>query len=362
MSANIHVQDKSALLASKEAFKEDQNIAAKGLIWIAAQQDKNVAEKAMKHAWFREVAAKVGNSEAGSGTGAELVVESISQIMGQVSLSSQFAKDCRVFNLPLESGSMKVPVITSDFVNIGTAPTLAINAEVPTLTPSNETFAAIDVTPRMQTGLVTASIELIEDVPALQGLITDYMVLKQTIAEDTLAMTGTDAGGAQGFLGVLAGGAGYVATQSVASPGNPTLAEAQGFVSKLAPFWLEGACWYMGTKVWANVKANSAFVSAANINLQLIDINPKGDGVVGMFLGYPVKLLVGMPQNKFVFANPRQFALVRKAGSTLLFSNQAYYTSNQYAWRFSVRVGGTVAAAAYALPDTNVVAAFVRPA
>ena len=360
MSVNVIVKDEVKITTVSEArkyFRDQKDLAAKALITIGARTDEGLKRLAERDE-FSAVVAKA-MSEAGSGVGDALVVEAIAQIMGGVSAEAVATGDCRVFTLPESSGSMKVPVAKSDWLNGGNAPAVAAQDELPTLTASELAFGAIDVTPKNQSGVVSASIELCEDVPALQGEITRFIVMKEAVIEDGLAFTGAAAGSGTGFLGVLNAGSNYVATQSIGSAGNPTLAELQGFVAGMAPFWIKDAAWYVGNKVWANIKANTtSIVTAANIAKMLIDISADKPSLLGL----PVKIVAGMPANKIVLANMRNYALVRKAGAQILFSNQALYLNNAYAWRLNCRVGGCVGAAAYTLADSSKVASFVVPA
>ena len=301
--------------------------------------------------------AVAGMAEATAVDGGDLVTEAISRIMGSVYAESEFLKECAQQTLPDQSNSMKVVYDASDWWNPSAAPLSGLAAEGDALTPTKLQFGAQDVYPRVPNILAVATAELLEDVAGLDGAITRIINMKLAKIIEGRAFLGTGANGAQGFQGLLDSSAtAQMSVQSISNLAAPTLAEIQGFPAKIVPAWRKNAKWYMSNALWQVIKGSSNFVSAANIGLQVIDL------VNDKLLGYPVEIVEALPASTPIcFGDARQYALVNgRGGQVLLFSREAYFTTNQLAWRLTKRVGGCLAAAKYTLADSSTVAAFCK--
>lgn len=302
--------------------------------------------------------AVAGMGESISGSGTELVVEGISQILGKVTAESEFLSGVRQVTMGDQQGSYRLLFETSDWWNASTAPTGETTAEGTALTPTKLTLGGVDVYPRMNSILLASTMELLEDVDGLTGEITRIATMKMPKILEGLALYGgTGAGGATGFAGILdASSASQVSVQTLASLAAPTVAEMQGFIAKIVPALRKNSKWIMSNAFWQGLQGNAAFVSAANINQMLINYEKQ------TLLGYPVMVVECMPASApVIFGDPSQYCLVNaRSGQQLIFSRELYFASNQLAWRLTRRVGGGIAHAKYTLADNSTVAAFCK--
>lgn len=342
---------------SIKAMRDDPLLVGKAFQFIACKaiQASNPNDERLQ----RVLANKdvVGMSEETAADGGDLVTEAISRIMGQVTVESAFLKDCNQLILPDQANSMKVVYDASDWWNPSAAPLSTIASEGSDLTPTKLQFGEVDVYPRVPNLLAVVTAELLEDVVGLEGQISRILPMKLAKILEGRAFLGTGASGAQGFQGILNSSAlTQVSLQPIANLAGPTLPELQGFISQIVPAWRKNSKWYMSNALWTVIKSSSTFVSAANIQLQVIDfINDK-------LLGYPVEIVEALPAaTPICFGDARQYTLVNgRGGQIMMFSREAYFTTNQLAWRLTKRVGGCLAAARYTLADSSQVAAFAK--
>jgi len=342
---------------SIKAMRDDPLLVGKAFQYIACKsiQAANPSDERLQRVLATKAIA--GMSEGTAADGGDLVTEAISRIMGQVNAESAFLKDCSQLTLSDQANSMKVVYDASDWWNPSAAPLSTIATEGADLTPSKLQFGEVDVYPRVPNLLAVVTAELLEDVAGLEGQISRILPMKLAKILEGRAFLGTGASGAQGFQGILHSSAlTQVSLQAIANLAAPTLAEIQGFPAQIVPAWRKNCKWYMSNALWQVIKGSSTFVSAANIQLQIIDlVNEK-------LLGYPVEIVEALPAaTPIAFGDARQYTLVNgRGGQIMMFSREAYFTTNQLAWRLTKRVGGCLAAAKYSLADSSTVAAWCK--
>lgn len=335
-------------------LRDDEHLVGKAFQFMAAKALMGDSER------VRDLIAKkaiAGMSEGTAADGGDLVVEAISRIMGQIAVESEFVGACGQQTLPDQSNSMKVVYDASDWWNPSAAPIGTVATEGASLSPTKLQFGAIDVYPRVPNIMTVVTAELLEDVAGLDGAVTRMMNMKLPKIIEGMSFTGTGANGALGFAGILdSTSLAQVSVQSIASLAAPTVIELQGFIAKIVPAWRKNSKWYMSNALWQTLQGASTLISAANIGLQLINLEKQ------TLLGYPVVVIEALPASTpIVFGDARQYALVNgRGGQIMLFSREAYFTSNQLAWRLTKRIGGCVAANKYVLADSSTVAAFCK--
>lgn len=298
-----------------------------------------------------------GMSEGTPADGGDIVTEGITKLMGLIYASSAFCDEANKLMMGDQQNAQRVVFEASDWFTAGTAPVATIATEGAALTPSKLQLGAVDVYPRVPNVLLATSAELLEDVVGLEGEIVRMAKMKLGKVIEGLSFFGTGANGSQGFAGINdASASAQVGTQTIASIATPTLAELQGFPNKTIPALRDGSAWYLSNAMWTILQGSSALVSAANIGLQLIDLKKKE------LLGYPVRIVETIPASAPIFfGNASAYTFVHgRGGEVMLFSREAYFLSNQLAWRLTKRIGGCVAAAKYTLADSSVVAPFVK--
>ena len=301
--------------------------------------------------------AVVGMSEGTAADGGDIVTEGVTKLMGLIYAHSEFLNKANKLNMADQQNAQKVVFESSDWFTAANAPIATIATEGAALTPTKLALGAIDVYPRVPNVLIATTAELLEDVAGLESEIVRQAKQKLEKVIEGLCFFGTSASGAQGFSGINdASAAAQVATQTVASIAAPTLAELQGFVNKVIPAMRKTSAWYMSNAMWTTLQGSSALITAANINLQLINL------VNQTLLGYPVVIVETIPASAPIFfGSAENYTLVQgRGGEVMLFSREAYFLSGQLAWRLTKRVGGCVAAAKYTLSDSSTVAPFVK--
>ena len=356
---NMSIQDKVEvdgktveITDNRKRLQDDKNVIGKAFQAIALQDPALKASIEQKFG----TKAVVGMGESIAASGTELITEGISQIMGKVMVESEFLKEARQVTMNDMQGSYRLVYETSDWWNPSTAPLSTETVEGAALTPTALTIGGVDVYPRYNNILLTATMELIDDVGELTGEITRVATMKMPkILEGLAFVNGTGSSGATGFNGILDGSsAAQVSSQTIASLVAPTVKEMQGFIAKIIPAFRKNSKWYMSNTFWQGLQGNANFVSAANINESLINIEKQ------TLLGYPVRVLECLPSlEPVVFGDAGQYTFVNaRSGTQLIFSRELYFASNQLAWRLGKRVGGGIQCAKYTLSDASTVAAF----
>jgi HK97 family phage major capsid protein len=336
-----------------KAYEADEDIVGKAVQYLACKEYREdpkvqnlIATKAV-----------VGMSEGTMADGGDLVTTAVSRIMGQVYADSEFLNKCTKLTLPDQANSMRVTYEASDWWNGSSAPLAGMASEGDSMTPTKLAFGATDVYPRNPNILAVVTAELLEDVTGLGSEVTRVMGMKMTKIMEGKCFLGNGGSGTDGFVGILAtSGSAQVARQTISTLGTPTLAEIQGFVAQIVPAWRKKSQWYMSNAYWQTLRGSTAFVSAANINQQVIDLDKD------LLLGYPVSIVEALPASTpIVFGDASQYTLVQgRNGQIMLFSKELYFSTNQLAWRLTQRMGGAIAAAKYTLADSSTVAAFCK--
>jgi len=335
-------------------MKDDENIVGKAFQAVA------LANPEFKNAMEQKLGTKAvqGMAESVSASGTSLVTTGINELLGKVMAESEIVSGCRQVSLGEQNGSIRIPYETSNWWDFDTAPTATSGVEGAVVSPTALTIGGTDVYPRTQSILVAVSQELLEDVGALSGEITRIISMKMPkLVESRILVSGTGASGANGFDAILQGdSSAKVSSQTLASLAAPTVAELQGFISKIIPSLRPNCKWYMSNAFWAALKGSTLLVTAANIGKMVIDFD------ANKLLGYPVVVCECLPASAPVlFGDIGQYALVNSRGGTqLLFSRELYFTSNQLAYKITKRVGGTLAMAKYTLADNSAVSSFCK--
>lgn len=297
--------------------------------------------------------AVVGQSEAGSGTGAELVYTGLAQLQNAAFQGSVFVNKCTKLSLAPSQSAIAVPIDASNMYVKATSPQVYNMAEGDQKTVSVPVLRSITVTPKKHVVLQFSTDELLMDDANLEAIIMNWAYNKLAAVADGAAIVGPGYA-TDGFHSLDTVGTNYVSTQTISNLAAPTFTEISGFVKKINPAYLNGAEWFMSIDAWQGMQITAATASSANpLYPQIFDIVGK------KLMGYPVNVMPQINADVF-FGNPKQYAFVQAGETRMDKSIHFYFDTDQTGYRLVARFGGCPLAACQTAADSVTIGAFCK--
>lgn len=322
---------------------------------IQKDQEEFVIGKAIHQLAVKEGRCKAvtGMSEGTPADGGALLGTMVTDVVGVAMTGSVIYPKVQKIKLPAGFNSAKVPIDDSDGVLRANAPVATSIDEGAQKTSTKLQFSPVTVNLRKTVMYVPLVDELLQDVPALDAFVRNWMRGKLAADFDCQAMNGTAA--TSGLVGVCDATASAFYT-SKAFSASPTLAEVYAAVAAIHPALRGNLEWYIANGTWQTFLTN--FATSANIQAMLIDPRVGQERLIGL----KVNIQPGMTAAKgVVLGDFSQYVVVEPANNDIIASStDVRFEYDETVLRIVRRMGGTPAFCKRTLADSTTVAAFVN--